>query len=301
MPRNFASFRAALAAAGVLLASTPAPAAAAEGPCPPERPVLSVPAVVNRFESYSISWTNVLATRPTGPADIFVVERSEDPTFAQGVERFQTKATSNAYGAPLGVPRTLYHRVAVQSFCCRADRPPRRVEGPSRRDHRPVHSAHRGRASGHQPGGASGLHDVRRLLGHADRRSAGTGRGRPGPPLPPQAHVELRRRERDAHRHRNGRVRGRTGEYLYQLRTENVCGDVSEWSRPGRAIVGTSKTSALALVSAPKPFLVPDTPGAVASTKLVVRNAGSESLEVTASSPGGALLALPERFPGRVG
>ncbi|MBK9088600.1 MAG: hypothetical protein IPL90_05965 [Holophagales bacterium] len=86
------------------------------------------------------------------------------------------------------------------------------------------------------------------------------------------------------------------GEYLYQLRTENTCGGAGEWSRPARVVVGTSKTSALVLVLAPKPFLVSASPNSVASTRLVVRNAGSETLDVTVSSPGGALVADPTAF-----
>ncbi len=86
------------------------------------------------------------------------------------------------------------------------------------------------------------------------------------------------------------------GEYLYQLRTENTCGEASEWSRPARVVVGTSKTSALVLVLAPKPLLVSGSPNSVASTRLVVRNAGSETLDVTVSSPGGALVANPNAF-----
>jgi hypothetical protein len=86
------------------------------------------------------------------------------------------------------------------------------------------------------------------------------------------------------------------GEYTYELRTENVCGEVSEWSRPARVVVGTSKTSALVLVSDPKPFLVPVSQSAVASTSLVVRNAGSEALDVSVSSPDGTLVASPRSF-----
>jgi hypothetical protein len=86
------------------------------------------------------------------------------------------------------------------------------------------------------------------------------------------------------------------GEYFYQLRTENTCGEASEWSKPVRVVVGTSKTSALVLVQAPKPLLISASPNSVTSTRLVVRNAGSETLDVTVSSPGGALVANPSAF-----
>ncbi len=296
MSRNLAFARAALALTGVFLASTAIPASAAEGPCPPERPVVSAPAVVNRFETYAISWTNVLGSRPTGPADIFVVERSEDETFAQGVERFQTNRTSNSYGAPLGVPRRLYHRVSVQSFCSGPTairvpsnvvavditdqcNPPIQVDPPAISPAAPpayttyVVSWDTLTAGTPGPGGgAQGLRfRLRRTTSFGDVNETfidtGTAAFVDGP-----------------------------GEYTYELRTENVCGEASEWSRPARVVVGTSKTSALVLVSAPKPFLVPVSQSAVASTSLVVRNAGSEALDVTVSSPDGTLNTSPRSF-----
>lgn len=296
MPRNSAFARAILAAAGVFLASVATRGAAAEGPCPPEKPIVSAPGVVNRFEGYSVSWTNVLVTRPTGPADIFIVERSEDPTFAQGVERFQTNQVSTAYGPPLGVPRTLYHRVAVQSFCagptalrvesvvlpveitdqCPA---PIEVEAPIVSPAAPpaltTYVVSWDTLIAGAPGPGGGAQGLRFRL----RRTTSSG----------EVHETLIDTGTAAF------VDG-PGEYLYQLRTENVCGEVSAWSRPGRALVGLSKTSALVLVSAPKPFLVQASSTAQASTRLTVRNAGSEPLEVTASSPDGALVASPRSF-----
>lgn len=296
MPRISVPVRTALAAVGLLLASTAVPAAAADGPCPPEKPVVSAPVVVNRFEAYSVSWTNTLGARATGPADIFVVERSEDPTFAQGVERFQTNRTSNAYGAPMGAPRTLYHRVAVQSFCsgptalrvystvvpveitdqCNA---PIQVEAPLISPAAPpafttyVVSWDTLTSGAPGPGGgAQGLRfRLRRTTSAGDVNETlvdtGTAAFVDGP-----------------------------GEYVYQLRTENVCGEFSEWSSPARVVVGTSKTAALVLVSAPKPFLVPVAEGSGASTSLVVRNAGSEALDVTVSSADGTLIPSPASF-----
>ncbi|MBK9374452.1 MAG: hypothetical protein IPN03_12165 [Holophagales bacterium] len=296
MPRNFASIRAAIGAAGVLLAFPAASATGAAAACPPDRPSLSVPAVVNRFEGYTISWTNVLADRPTGPADIFVVERSEDPAFAKGVEGFKTRGISTAYGPPLGAARTLYHRVAVQSFCAgptavRVEStvlpvtisdycaPPIEVEPPAVSPEAPpayttyVVSWDTLNASQPGPGGgAQGLRfRLRRSTSFGDVKETlidtGTAAFADGP-----------------------------GEYLYQLRTENICGEVSAWSRPARVLVGTSKTSSLVLVSAPKPFIVPSGANAPPSTRLTVRNAGSEALDVTASSASGAVVAHPGSF-----
>ncbi|HYN40805.1 MAG TPA: hypothetical protein VE129_03435, partial [Thermoanaerobaculia bacterium] len=296
MPRNLVSIRVALAAAGMLLASSSVPAAAAAGPCPPGRPALSVPAIVNRSEGYLISWTGGLSTRPTGPADFFVVERSEDSDFFRGVELFQTTSTSASYGPPLGVPRTLYHRVAVQSFCggpasLRVESqvlpveivdqctPPSSVEPPVVSPAAPpaytTYVVSWNTLTAGEPGLGGGARSLRFRLrrtttyGGANETLVDTGTAAfaDGP-----------------------------GEYLYQLRTENTCGEVSEWSKPARVVVGTSKTSALVLVLAPKPFLVSALPNSVPSTRLMVRNAGSETLDVTVSSPGGALVAIPSAF-----
>jgi len=124
MPRNLASARYALLA-GLFLVS-PA-AAGANGSCPPNRPVVSGPSEVHRLEGYWITWTNVLSPRGSGQPDTFLIERSEDPTFQSGVERLQpTTRTTATWGPPGGAPRTIYHRVAVQSFC--AGTSPIRVE-----------------------------------------------------------------------------------------------------------------------------------------------------------------------------
>jgi len=296
MPRNFASIRAALAAAGVLLAITAAPAAESAGACPPEKPVLAVPDVVNRFEGYTISWTNVLVSRQTGPADIYVVERSEDPAFASGVEAFQTRGTSTAYGPPLGAVRTLYHRVAVQSFCAGPTAvrvhsqvlpvaitdqcsPPIEVEPPVVSPEAPpaytTYVVSWDTLTAGQPGPGGGAQGLRFRL----RRSTSSG------------DVKETLIDTGTAAFADG-----PGEYLYQLRTENACGDVSAWSRAARVVVGTSKTSALVLVSAPKPFIVQAGASSPPSARLTVRNAGSEALDVTTSSADGVLVASPGSF-----
>ena len=292
----FSLTRGALVVAGVLLASGGAPSAFAQSPCPPERPVLSGPAVVNRFEGYSISWTNVLGTRSTGPADIFVVERSDDPAFARDVERFQTNRTSTAYGPPLGGGRTFHHRVAVQSFCAgptalRVESqilpvrvsaecaPPIQVEPPAVSPAAPpaytTYVVSWDTLMAGQPGPGGGAQGLRFRL----RRSTGWG--------------EVKETLMDTG---TAAFADGPGEYSYQLRTENVCGEVSSWSKPARVVVGTSKTWALVLVSAPKPFFVQPGIDSVPSTRMTVRNAGSEALDVTASSPSGALVASPGAF-----
>ena len=296
MPRNTARVRAALAAVGLLLVLPAAPAAAQAASCPPARPVLSGPGTTNRFEGYSISWTSVLVPRPSGPADIYVVERSEDPAFQKGVERFQTNRTTASYAAPGGVARTLYHRVAVQSFCAGSTgirveslvlpvavttqcTPPIAVEPPAVSPASPpayttyvISWDTLGAGEPGPGGGAQGLRfRLRRTTGSGEEKETlidtGTAAFADGP-----------------------------GEYFYQLRTENVCGDASPWSRVTRVVVGATKTSALVVLSAPKPFLVSSDPGSVARASLVVRNAGDEDLDVAATSPDGTLVASPASF-----
>ena len=296
MPRNSAPVRAAIVATGLLLVLRVPPAAAQTASCPPGRPVLSGPASVNRYEGYSISWTGVLATRTTSPADIFVVERSEDPAFVTGVERFQTNRTSTAWGAPGGVARTLYHRVGIQSFCSgpnaiRVDSlplavsvttqcaPPIELEPPDVSPAAPpayttyvVSWDTLGAGEPGPGGGAQGLRfRLRRTSGAGEEKETVIDGGAAAFADPP-------------------------GEYFYSVRTENICGEASAWSRATRVVVGATKTSALVVVSAPRPFLVPATAGAGASTSVVVRNVGSEELDVTASSPRGALVASPASF-----
>ncbi|MFN7988020.1 MAG: hypothetical protein U0529_11140 [Thermoanaerobaculia bacterium] len=296
MPRNSAPVRAALVAAGLFLVLPAFPAAGQGTTCPPARPVLSGPGTVNRNEAYSISWTSVLGTRSTGPADIYIVERSEDPAFVSGIERFQTNRTSAAWGAPGGGERTLYHRVAVQSFCAGATAI--RVDSQVL----PV-------AVTTQCVPSIALQPP--LVSPAAPPSFTTyvvswdtlGAGEPGPGGGAQGlHFRLRRTT-SAGEDKETVIDGGTaafadppGEYFYSVRTENICGEASEWSKATRVVVGATKTSALVVVSAPRPFLVADTAGAAASTSVVVRNVGSEELDVTVSSPRGSLLASPASF-----
>ena len=86
------------------------------------------------------------------------------------------------------------------------------------------------------------------------------------------------------------------GEYFYSVRTENECGEVSAWSKATRVVVGATRTTALVVVSAPRPFLVPATAGSVAMTSIGVRNVGSDALDVATSSAGGAVVASPAAF-----
>ncbi len=293
MPRNLGSARVALTAGLLLLASG---ALAGPVPCPPDRPVLSGPSEVHRLEGYWITWTNVLSPRGSGQPDTFLIERSEDPTFQTGVERLQpTTRTTATWGPPGGAPRTIYHRVAVQSFC--AGTSPVRVDSAVLAVHvtdqcRPTIGLPPPLASPALPpanttyivswdtlgagepgpgGGAQGLRFRLRRTAGGDVTESLNDAGAAAFTDPP-------------------------GEYLYQVRTENICGDASPWSEPLRVVVGTTKTSALFLVSAPRPVLLPVDARGEVRVAFVVRNAGSEPLDVTATGGGAGLTAEPPTF-----
>jgi len=294
MPRNLVPARATLAAAALLLGLPGLRAEAQATSCPPPRPVVSGPAVVNRYEGYSISWTNVLEERGAPPADIFTVERSEDPTFFTGVDAFQTTRTSSTYGPPMGVPRTLYHRVVVLSYCgggtgVRVDSTtfavqvtdqcaspielPAPVVSPTSPPAYTTYVVSWDTLGAGQPGpggGADGLRFRLRRTSANDVKETLNATG-------------------------NAAFADGPGEYLYQVRTENVCGDASPWSKAARVVVGETKVAALVLVSAPDPVFV--FAGAVpATTAFTVRNAGSEPLDVAARSSLEAFAVAPASF-----
>ena len=292
MSRAQATIRTALVAAGLFVSS---PGAAQTGACPPPAPVLSGPATASLFEGYTITWSDVLVPRSTGPADIYVVERSEDPKFVEGVERFQTNRTSASFGAPLGSPRTIHHRVAVKSSCAgtgavRSDSKtlsisfqaicpsPIAVEPPTVSPASPpaftTYVVSWDTLGASQPGPGGGAQGLRFRLRRASANElvetvieGGTAAFTDGP-----------------------------GEFLYQVRTENLCGDAGEWSKPVRVVIGERKTASLGVVAVPRPTLVPAA-GAGSSPLLVsLRNIGSETLDVRAEATDGALAASPSSF-----
>lgn len=293
MPRNGAPHGVALTLAGVLLLHAALPNAASGAPCPPDKPVLSGPATVNRFEGYTVSWTDVALPRTGAANDIYVVERSEDARFESGVERFQTNRTSASFGAPLGAPRTLYHRVGVQSFCggpagVRVDSEVLAV-GVTATCPAPIELAAPVVSPVSPPALTTYVVSWDTL-----------GAGEPGPGGGAQG-LRFRLRRASAGEVKETLVDGGSaaftdipGEFVYQVRTENLCGEVSTWSQPTRVLVGESKTEALVLVAAPKPALVAR--GTLPSVSLVVRNAGSELLSVEARGPAGVLAASPAEF-----
>ena len=292
MPRASATFRAALAAAGILV---PLPAAAQGGACPPPAPVLSGPATASLFESYSISWTDVLVPRGSGPSDVFVVERSEDPRFVEGVESYETVKTTGYFRAPLGAPRTIHHRVAVRSSCGggASVRAESRVLSISFLAICPAPIALSAPAVSPSSPPAYSTYVV----------SWDTlGAGEPGPGGGAQG-LRFRLRRTSANEVRETLVDGGStaftdgpGEFLYQVRTENLCGAVGEWSKAARVLVGERKVSALALVAGPRPTLMAASAAGVGTLRASVRNVGYEPLDVRVEPSDGALAVSPSSF-----
>ena len=296
MPRNLASARVALTACLLLLAPG---ALAGPGPCPPNRPVVSGPSEVHRLEGYWITWTNVLSPRGSGQPDTFLIERSEDPTFQSGVERLQpTTRTTATWGPPGGLPRTIYHRVAAQSYCAGSSpvrvesavfavrvtdqcRPtiglPPPVASPALPPANTTYMVSWDTLGAGEPGPGGGAQGLRFRL----QRTAGGEGGDVTDSLNDAGAAAFT----DA-----------PGEYLYRVRTENICGEASAWSEPLRVVVGATKTSALFLVSAPRPALVTPPHAGGVRVAFVVRNAGSEPLDVTSESGAAGLALEPHAF-----
>src|ERR1035437_5759586 len=87
------------------------------GPRPVPAPFLTGPPGGQAWESYSLSWTNVLTSATAQSADYYVVERSQDANFASGVD--QTVTLRSAITLPPGAAsaKVLYHRIVVKSSC----------------------------------------------------------------------------------------------------------------------------------------------------------------------------------------
>src|SRR5664279_5333586 len=77
--------------------------------CPVPPPALSGPVGVQAGESYSLSWTNVLTSPTTQSADYYVVERSQDASFASGVDQTVTVRSAITLTPGAASAKVLYH------------------------------------------------------------------------------------------------------------------------------------------------------------------------------------------------
>ncbi|KAA0253281.1 MAG: hypothetical protein EDX89_15030 [Acidobacteria bacterium] len=257
---------------------------AAAGPCPPERPTLTVPPTVRAGQSYSVSWNDVFVA-PTTAADYYALERSGDPGFGS-VERVKTTRSALTLPALGPTPALVYHRVVVHTGCAgsgpgtvSSDVKVVRVStecvapagvGPLSvsSEYPPAYSTYvvswdAGGCAGPGPGGC----DVQ--LSYRLRR------------VTPWSSQEMVTDKGSAS------FSDAPGEYVYQVRAEDPCGAAGPWSLPVRVTVG-DVTSALSLVAEPKSLLA-IAPGTFPTTTLVVRNAGTAPVAVYPTTGAGPI------------
>ncbi len=254
--------------------------------CPQSPPVLSGPSAVKPGFSYTISWADVLLTKPT-EEEHYWVERAATQDFL-GAERFRTSRSSIVLGpVPAGM-KTAYHRVIVASNC------------PG-------------------PGGAplSSVLAIPVVSECAAPPALANFSAWPETPLAYSTYVVAwnpldcgamtfgRCAENVRYRIRRVSPSGTAdwtlainsacfsdppGEYSYQVRAEDVCGAAGPWTPLKKIAVGKVPVS-LALVSEPQPiFAIPVTgpgPGsAPAWTSFSIRNTGTDALTLSASPVG---------------
>jgi hypothetical protein len=264
--------------------------------CPVPAPVLTGPTGVQAGESYSLSWTNVLASPTTQSADYYVVERSQDAYFASGVDQTVTSRSAITLTPGAASAKVLYHRIVVKSSCptvapavvsnvvavpvkSTCDAPP--SVGELRVD------------PANPPAYSTWV---------VTWNTLGTGPGPGGGPT--GLKFRIRRTsafELESHEWvvDGGAASffGATGDYVFQVRAEASCGSVGPWSPSLRVTVGNVLKPALLLVSEPPPIaaLVPAA-GTRTATSFAVRNGGTDAILVRAKSDDSGFLLAPEEF-----
>ncbi|MEO6323346.1 MAG: hypothetical protein ABIT01_20400 [Thermoanaerobaculia bacterium] len=262
--------------------------------CPPLRPILTGPTTVREGQPYSISWSNVLTSDSATSADFYTIERSPDPSFLIAVDRI--RATRPAQSLPSAAPGSLvlYHRVFVSTSCPTASsfapvisnvlaiRVSTDCQAPDYPGDLTVEPAEPPALatyvvswdiSGSLPGpggGPTGLtYRVRRTSPYKTSESVST----------------------------SGSVSftDSPGDYFYQVRAEADCGTVGPWSTAKKVTVGRSSLAALVLVSEPRPMALA-APTSFPSTSFVIRNGGTEPLNVTAVPRLDYLIVEPASF-----
>ncbi len=283
--------------AALLTLSCFAWAGGARGACPTGPPVLTGPAGVQAGESYSLSWTSVLASSATANADYYVVERSQDSNFGSGVDQTVTVRSAITLSPGPANAKVLYHRVVVKSSCPTAS--PAAVV--SNVVAVPV------KTTCDAPLSVGELHvDPANPPAYSTWvvtwNTLGSG---PGPGGGPTG-LKFRIRRTSAFEP-DGRewdvdggaasFSGAPGDYVFQVRAEASCGAVGPWSPSLRVTVGNVLKPALLLVSEPAPIsaLVPSA-GTRKTTSFVVRNGGTDPIDVRAKADDSGFLLAPEVF-----
>ena len=266
-------------------------------PCPVPQPVLTGPAGVQAGESYSLSWTNVLASPTAQSADYYVVERSQDANFASGVDQTVTQRSAITLTPGPANAKILYHRIAVKSSCSAGA--PAAVY--SNVVAVPVKS------TCDAPLSVGELHvDPSNPPAYSTWvvtwSTLGSGPGPGGGPtglkfrIRRTSALEPDGREWDVDGGASS-FSGPPGDYVFQVRAEASCGAVGPWSPSLRVTVGNVLKPALLLVSEPAPIAgLPPPPGTRRTTSIVVRNGGTDPIAVRAKADDSGFVLAPDAF-----
>lgn len=265
--------------------------------CPVPAPVLTGPAGVQAGESYSLSWTNVLTSPTAQTADYYVVERSQDATFAAGVDQTVTVRSAITLTPGASSAKVLYHRIVVKSSCPTAS-PLAIVSNvvavPVKSTCDAPLSVGELRVDPANPPAYSTWVVTWNTLGSG-----------PGPGGGPTG-LKFRIRRTSAFEP-DGRewvvdggaasFSGAPGDYVFQVRAEASCGTEGPWSPSLRVTVGNVLKPALLLVSEPAPIaaLVPAA-GTRLTTSFILRNGGTDAIAVRARANDSGFVLAPESF-----
>ena len=269
----------------VALAALPAAAQTTSSACPSVPPVLTGPSAIQAGETYSVSWTNVLAnTGAASAANYYQVERALDAAFTSVTDSTSTQRSALTFPAAPAGATVLYHRVWVRTAsACPAsatpvssvlavpvktvcDAPASVGQLSSSPENPPAFSTWviSWNTFGAGPGPGGGFSDLKFRI----RRTSA---------LEPDGHEWVV----DGG---SASFAGPPGDYVFEVRAEAACGAVGPWSPPKRVTVGTVVRPSLVLVSEPAPIasLAPAATAKLA-TSFTVRNAGTEPVTATTS------------------
>ncbi len=290
-----------LVPAAALAASFGAWPAAAQtsSACAPAAPVLTGPSVVQAGEPYAVSWTNVLADKPTAAnaIDAYVVQRALDATFTSVSVPDTTTTQRSALTLPPAPPgaTTLYHRVTVRTSCATfepifsnvlavpvktvCDAPPSVGQLASSPENPPAFSTWV--VSWNTLGAGAGPGGGYTNLNFRIRRTSA---------LEPDGREWLV----DAG---SASFTGPPGDYVFEVRAEAACGAVGPWSPPKKVTVGTVVLPSLVLVSEPAPLarLAPAA-GVNLATSFTVRNGGTDPLSAFTKCDDTGFVIAPAQF-----
>ena len=248
--------------------------------CPAAPPVLTGPSAIQAGETYSVSWTNVLANTGAGERRELLPGRARPRRRVHVGDGLDVDA---AFGAHV-LRRARRRDRPVPPRLGAARRPPARRRPPSSRTSSPCPS--RPSATRRRPSASSRASPENPPAFSTWVISWNTFGAGPGPG---GGFTDLKFRiRRTSALEPDGRewvvdggsasFTGPPGDYVFEVRAEAACGAVGPWSPPKKVTVGTVVSPSLVLVSEPAPiaFLAPLS-GAKVGTSFTVRNAGTDT------------------------